>query len=305
MTGTVLALKGVTKSYPGFRLGPVDLEIEPGYLVAVVGPNGSGKSTLFRMLMDIAHPDAGEVRRFGVADRDDLAIKARIGYVPERATGHDRMSVADLGTFYARWYAAFDQSRYDSAIDTMEIEPGKPFGKLSKGMQRRVSFALAMATDPDVLLLDELTDGVDPFARRAMLVDLARYMESGERTVVFATHNMDEVRRLADYVVFLVDGRFLGMYEKDTLLHGWRRAWLERAPAAETPGLMSVTGQEPVEIVSSWWEETSQALLAQGVVIERTVPMELTEILEHVMTQRDSEGRRWPVAGETRSVRMP
>lgn len=307
MTEPMLALEGVTKAYPGFRLGPVDLEIERGYIVAVVGPNGSGKSTLFRMLVQLVHPDAGEIQRFGGAGGGDIAVTSRVGYVPERATGYERMSALDLGTFYERWYPAFDRGRYDAAIDAMEIEWGKAFGTLSKGMQRRVTFALAMATDPELLLLDELTDGVDPFARREMVADIARFMEPGDRSVVFATHNMDEVRRLADYVVFLVNGRFLGMYEKDGLLQGWRRAWLERAPEPETPGIVGVSGREPAEVVSSWWEETARALGAQGIVVERTASMELTEILEHLMKgMNGSDGEcPWPVAGATRSVRMP
>jgi len=307
VTDVMLGLKGVTKTYPGFRLGPVDLDIERGYIVAVVGPNGSGKSTLFRLLMGLTHPDAGQIRRFGAATGDDIAIASRIGYVPERAIGHDQMSALDLGTFYAHWYPAFDRERYDAAIDAMGIEWGKAFGKLSKGMQRRVSYTLAMATDPELLLLDELTDGVDPFARREMTTDIAGFMETGERTVVFATHNMDEVRRLADYVVLLVNGRFLGMYEKDALVHGWRRAWLERQPDSETPGVVSVSAGEPVEVVSSLWGETARSLAAQGIVIERTAPVDLTEILERVMNGAEgADGERpWPVAGETRSVRMP
>lgn len=307
MTDAVLSLKGVTKTYPGFRLGPVDLRIERGYMVAVVGPNGSGKSTLFRMLTGLAHPDSGAIRAFGEEIADDIALRSRIGYVPERATGHDRMGVGELGAFYARWFPAFECDRYDEAIGEMEIHPGQAFSTLSKGMQRRVSFALTMATDPELLLLDELSDGVDPFARREMVAEIARFMASGERTVVFATHNMEEVRRLADYVVFLVDGRCLGVYEKDALMQGWRRAWVERVPESGTPGVVAMAGRDPVEIVSSWWEATARALETQGIVIERTAPLELTEILDHLMRGRNGEdgNRPYPVAGETRSVRMP
>lgn len=299
MIDAVLALKGVSKTYQGFRLGPVNVEIESGYLIAVVGPNGSGKSTLFRMLMDLVHPDDGEIRVFGQPNGDEIEMNARIGYVPERSTSHDQMSVEDLGVFYARWYPRFDRQRYETAVTAMEIELGKSFKTLSKGMQRRVSFALAMASDPELLLLDELTDGVDPFARREMVADLARFMEPGDRTVVFATHNMDEVRRLADYVVFLVDGVFLGMYEKDTLLDDWRRVRLKHMPAWDTPGVVRVSDGHPVEMISNAWSETIDALRLQGIVVERSAPMELTDILEHLIT-----GAQMTQAGEvTHSVK--
>lgn len=295
MNKNIVSFERVTKSYGDFQLGPVNIKIEPGYMIAVVGPNGSGKSTLMRLLMNVVHPDAGDVRLFGEHHGNRIAVTSRIGYVPERSTGHDQMSADALGTFYERWYAPFDRIRYDAAVDAMEIDRGKAFGTLSKGMQRRVAFALAIAPDPDLLVLDELTDGVDPFARRDMLRDIAQFMERGDRTILFSTHNMDEVRRLADYVAFLVDGQFCGLYEKDALLDEWRRLWLDQAPAPGTPGVVWSGGSQPVEVVSDRWRESAAALTRQGVVVERTSPMELTEILEHVMAQSraspDGEGR--------------
>ena len=286
MVEHVVTFENVTKSYGEFGLGPVSMEIEPGYMVAVVGPNGSGKSTLMRLLMNLVHPDEGDIRLFGERHGNRVAVTSRIGYVPERSTGHDQMSADDLGAFYDRWYPAFDRERYDATIAAMEIERGKAFGTLSKGIQRRVAFALAIAAEPDLLVLDELTDGVDPFARREMLRDITSFMESGDRTVLFSTHNMDEVRRLADYVIFLVGGQFYGMFEKDALLDDWRRLWLDREPAPDTPGVVWCGSSRPMEIVSGRWRETAAALTRQGIVVERTVPLELAEILEYLMAQR-------------------
>ena len=102
----VISLENVRKSHKGgFHLGPVDLAIEPGRIVAVVGPNGGGKSTLFGMLMNLLRPDSGTVSLFGLAHpRDEVAIKQRIGYVPELATGRDDMSARYLGDFVSYWY---------------------------------------------------------------------------------------------------------------------------------------------------------------------------------------------------------
>lgn len=284
MNGTILSLTHLSKSYGDFRLGPIDLDIEPGYVVAVVGPNGSGKTTLFRMLMKLVHPDAGTVEIFGTSyDQDEMGIKQRVGYVPERATGHDQMTAPELGAFTARWYPSWNDTDYQAALVAMKLELDKPFGTLSKGMQRRLSFALATATGADLMLLDEPTDGVDPFARRDMLANISDYMQQGDRTVLFATHNMDEVRRMADYIVFLVDGRFLGMYEKDALLEQWRSIWLDKAPLAGTPGVVAVDTGHPVRIVSRQWTETVEALKAQNVTIARSGALDLTEILAYLM----------------------
>lgn len=284
MNGTILSLTHLSKSYGDFRLGPIDLDIEPGYVVAVVGPNGSGKTTLFRMLMKLVHPDAGTVEIFGTSyDQEEMGIKQRVGYVPERATGHDQMTAPELGAFTARWYPSWNDTDYQAALVAMKLELDKPFGTLSKGMQRRLSFALATATGADLMLLDEPTDGVDPFARRDMLANISDYMQQGDRTVLFATHNMDEVRRMADYIVFLVDGRFLGMYEKDALLEQWRSIWLDKAPLAGTPGVVAVDTGHPVRIVSRQWTETVEALKAQNVTIARSGALDLTEILAYLM----------------------
>lgn len=298
MAEPVLSLQNVTKSYGAFRLGPVNLALDPGYVVALVGPNGSGKSTLFRMLMNLVHPDQGEIQVFGCRYPDDeIRIKSRIGYVPERSVGHDWMDVDALGDFYARWYASWNSARYEASLQAMHVDRGTPFGKLSKGIQRRVMFGLAMATNPELLLCDEPTDGVDPFARQDMLADISRYMQEGERSVFLATHNMDEVRRMADYVAFLVDGVFLGLFEKDSLLETWRRLWLDRVPEAATPGIVRIHEGDPTEVVSSNWRETAQALDVQGVVRMRSAPLDLTEILGYLMKRQTAE-----LAGEERSI---
>ncbi|MGH3089334.1 MAG: ABC transporter ATP-binding protein [Rubrobacteraceae bacterium] len=290
MERPVISLKDVRKSYGDFELGPVNLEVEPGFVVAVVGPNGSGKSTLFRMLMNLARPDEGSLALFDSAyPNDEVEIKQKIGYVPERSVGHDEMSAKALGEFVAHWYPTWEQKTYDELLSRSEIEENKKFGKLSKGMQRRLAFALAAATGAELLLLDEPTDGVDPFARREMLEDISEFMHGGERTVVFATHVMEEVRRIADYVAFLVDGDFLGFYEKDALLEQWKVLWVEREPDGDVPGVVEVERGNPVRLVTDSPEETEDALAKENVRVVRSGTLDLEEILSHLMRRRTRE----------------
>jgi ABC-2 type transport system ATP-binding protein len=288
----VISLRDTRKSYGDFELGPVDLEIEPGYVVAVVGPNGGGKSTLIGMLMNLIRPDSGEVRLFGGAYPDDeVAIKRRIGYVPERSSGHEEMSAKALGEFFSHLYPGWDQRLYEEHVERLDIEPDMKFGRLSKGVQRRLAFALAAASGPELLLLDEPTAGVDPFARREMLEDISRFMQDGDRTVVFATHVMEEVRRIADYVVLLVDGDFLGLHEKDALLEGWKTLWVDREPEVDVPGVVKVEGGSPTRIVSDSPQETGEALCAENTRIVRSGAVDLEEVLSHLM-RRSKEGSR-------------
>ena len=289
MDEKVISLEGIEKSYGKFTLGPVDLEIEPGYVVAVVGPNGSGKSTLFRTLMNLTRPDKGSVSLFGDGyPEDEVAIKQRIGYVPETAVGHDEMTARSLGGFVSHWYPKWDDRLYEDLLDRSKIERGKKFRNLSKGLQRRLSFALAAATGADLLLLDEPTDGVDPFARREMLEEISAHVQDGEKTVLLATHVMEEVRRIADYVAFLVDGEFLGLFEKDALLEQWRNFWLNGEPQVGTPGIVQTEAGNPVRVVSDSPPETEKALARQNIRIVRSGALDLEEILGHLMRRGGS-----------------
>lgn len=198
------------------------------------------------------------------------------------------MSATELGDFVSRWYPRWSQQIYGGLLQRFEIPERQRFGKLSKGMQRRLAFALAAAREPELMLLDEPTDGVDPFARRAILDEISGFLqaESGEeRTVLFATHVMDEVRRIADYVAFLHGGRFLGFYEKDALQDSWRSLWVERVPERHLPGLVSVEDGTPPRLVTDSPRKTRAALEERGVGVVRSGTVDLEEILEHLMRQ--------------------
>jgi ABC-2 type transport system ATP-binding protein len=168
----------------------------------------------------------------------------------------------------------------------VEIEPDNKFGELSAGTQRRLTVALAMATGSELLLLDEPTAGLDPFARRRVLEGISRFMTDeryGDRTVVFATHVLEEVRRIADYVAFLVDGKLLGLFEKDALLDRWKTFWLDREPEIDVPGMIERESSNPARIVSDSPRETEEALCAQNIRIVRSGALDLEEILSHLM----------------------
>jgi ABC-2 type transport system ATP-binding protein len=297
----VISLENVRKSYKGFDLGPMDLTVEPGHIVAVLGANGSGKSTLFEMLTNVTIPDSGEVKLFGrTYPRDEVAIKQRIGYVPERDVGHDHMSAKTLGEFVSYWYLTWDQASYENLIRRSGIDPKKQFRKLSKGMQRRLSLALAIACGPELLLLDEPTVGVDLLARKEMLRDIWRFVrgrghsdrrEGAPKTVVFATHAVEEARQIADQVAFLADGEFLGLYDKRALLDGWKTFLVHDSPDRYTPGVVEIERGSPTRIVTGSWRETAQDLSDQGMRIVRDEPVELDEILSLLM-RRSREGQR-------------
>ena len=303
MTRTpVISLQGLRKTYEAFELGPIDLDVQPGYVVAIVGPNGGGKSTLMGMLMNLIQPTSGEITLFGgTYPEDEVAVKRRIGYAPERPSGYDGLSPRDLGEFVSRFYPGWDQRLYEDLLADVAIEPDKLFGEFSTGTQRRLTFALALATGSELLLLDEPTAGVDPFARRQILEGISRFMMDeryGDRTVVFATHVMEEVRRIADYAAFLVDGKLLGLFEKDALLEGWKTFWLDRVPESDVPGQVEVESGNPACIISDSPRETEEALCARNIRIVRSGALDLEEILSHLMRRGKATRIRSSRTGE-------
>ena len=287
----VIWLENVRKSRGDFELGPVDLNIEPGYVIAVVGLNDCGKSTLFGMLMNLLQPDSGEIKLFGRRYPDDeVGIKRRVGYLPERPTGRNEMDAYTLEKFVSRWYPRWDRRIYQDLLGRLGVDPGKRFGEHSEGMRRRLSFALAMAVSPELLLLDEPTSGVDSPTGREMLDEISRFVRDGDRkTVVFSTRAVEEARRIADYIVILSRGEFLGMHEKETLLASWETLWVEGEPEGDVTGVSD--GGRLARIVSNSPRETSEALRARNIRVVRSHPLDLDDIVSH-LAHRSTERQR-------------
>jgi len=284
-------LRNVRKRRGRFRLGPADLALEQGLVTAVVGPNGAGKTTLFRLLAGLLKPDEGEVRLFGTPAGPDPngELKARLGYVEEYIQPlDDRATVGEWTRFTARWRGArWNEANWQRLARAFELDPEASWRELSPGMKKRASFALALAHDPDLLLLDEPSSGLDPFAWRIMMEEIRRYMDGGERTAIVATHVMEEVRRLADIIVFLYDGRILGVYEKDRLLEDWKTIWAV-LPADEALLLPGVVAAERADggaarIVTRDARRTESALRGRGAAVTEMRAVELEDILWHIL----------------------
>lgn len=287
MTTSLIHATDIARQVGTFQLGPISFALEPGLVYALVGPNGSGKTTLFRTLMGLIRPDAGTIERFGSPVAvDDTTQTQRMAYVPEALIGHDVWRVHEINELYRRLYPNFDLrslARYQEGVDL-----SKRFSELSKGMQRRAMLGVTMAAQADVLLLDEPTDGIDPFARQDVLTNLAEYMEDERRTMLLATHNLEDVRRVADVVIVLQNGEHIGTWYKDDLLEGWQRFWLSAEPNVALTGEMERTQIGGIQIVSNNSAATRAEIQNHGINIINTQPIDMVESLRIVIQKRGS-----------------
>ncbi|MEN6497284.1 MAG: ABC transporter ATP-binding protein [Thermoguttaceae bacterium] len=214
----VIRLDKVTKRFRGeLALDNVSLEVPPGVVFALLGENGAGKTTAIRILLGLLEADAGQAEVLGLAsDRQGLEIRRRVGYVAERPTLYDWMTVAETGWFAAGFYPDGFLTHYQQLVRQFELPGHRKLKTLSKGMRAKVALALAMAHDPDLLILDEPTSGLDTLVRRQFLESMVDRAAAG-KTVFLSSHQIGEVERVADIVAILHDGKLVLVEPLDVL----------------------------------------------------------------------------------------
>ena len=206
----VFEFQQVTKQFGKQKaLDQVSFKGEAGEVVALLGENGAGKTTALKILLGLLPPDSGLSKVMGLYSQVHGAeIRQRVGYMPDRPALYDWMTVAEIGWFAAGFYPLGYQQRYQHLVQQFELPGDKRIKSLSKGMQGKVSLALAMAHEPALLVLDEPTSGLDPLVRREFLESMIDVAASG-RTVLLSSHQMTEVERVADKIAIMRGGKLV------------------------------------------------------------------------------------------------
>lgn len=295
MNESAIQLNGIVMNRSNFKLGPLHLDIPRGYITAIVGPNGCGKSSTFRMMLGLDKQDEGSIQLLGqqVEQGLDTELKKRIGYLHDQSSSHEeRMKGTEKAAFHRFWYDRWDVNRYRELLHILEVDDNQVLGKMSKGMRRKFEFALSIAHNPELLLLDEPSSGLDPLAWKMMIEILHRYMDRGDRTILMTSHIIEEVKRLADYIIFMAQGRVLGVYEKDELFSSWFTIFVSGAGlnpkiAAAMPGQCGIehAGGTTYRITTNKTGESEQWCTAQGYQIVSRQALELDEIMSALLMQ--------------------
>jgi len=215
----IIEFRGYSKRNGDFRLEDVSFQIEQGYITGLIGPNGSGKTTLIRSMMNLVRPDAGEVLVFGDSYAlKEREIKRRIGFVYDEDYFYDHLTVNEMRKIIASFYPTWNDSVFYSYLKQFDVPEKRKVGELSKGTKTKFALAAALAHEPELLIMDEPTSGLDPVFRREVLSIISEYIRDGERSVLFSTHISADLERIADYIVYVRNGKLRFTGSKEQLL---------------------------------------------------------------------------------------
>jgi ABC-2 type transport system ATP-binding protein len=205
------------KGQPGVLAG-LDWTLAPGQVVGLLGRNGAGKTTLLETLLGLREPQAGEVRLFGQpALTPDDALRARLGYVPQQAALFEDFQAGDLLRYFRSFYPRWNDAKVDGLMSRWEIPRDRRIAQLSQGQQQRLSIIRALAHEPDLLVLDEPVASLDAAGRRDFLRELVDQVLDRGTTVLFSTHILSDLERVAFNVAFLSRGRIALQAPQDAL----------------------------------------------------------------------------------------
>lgn len=215
----MIEVRGLSRRYGDvLAVDRISFTVEQGEIVGLLGPNGAGKTTTLRMITGYLYPTEGEVRIAGISlGEDPLAAKRRIGYLPEDNPLYTDLTPREYLTFRAQVYEVSDPQALARAAEVTGIVDvlDRPIAHLSKGYRQRVGLAAALLHDPDILILDEPTTGLDPLQILEIRGLIQRLAE--EKTVLFSTHILPEVQALAKRVIIIHRGKIVAEGDPETL----------------------------------------------------------------------------------------
>ena len=206
----MLEMKHVSKSFDGFKaLDDLNLTVPKGSIYGLVGPNGAGKSTAIRILTGVYRPTEGEVSMEGMAIYENPMTKQRIGYIPDDIFYFPSATLEDMRKYYKGMYPKFDDALFERLNEVFNLPKKGQIRRFSKGMQKQAAFHLAICCRPDVLILDEPVDGLDPVMRRQVWSLILSDVAQHETTVLISSHNLRELEDICDHVGIMDHGKML------------------------------------------------------------------------------------------------
>jgi ABC-2 type transport system ATP-binding protein len=224
MGDNAIEIRGLEKSFPKFKLGPLDLSVPRGAIYGFVGRNGSGKTTTMDLMFGMGDADAGSITVNGLDHRrDEIEFKRRVGYVTPDLSFGIWGTVGKAIRFVRDFYPNWDSDYCDKLMAAFDLDAKDAIVTLSFGAKTKLNLLVALAHRPEVLILDEPTTGLDAISRKRVFEELLKSVQGGGRTVFISSHGLADLERFADHVGFIKDGCLLLEGRTDEVVERFRQ----------------------------------------------------------------------------------
>lgn len=290
-----IELKNVTKIYEGFKaLDALNLTVPSGSVYGLIGPNGAGKTTAIRHMMGVLRQDAGSVLLDGEPVFENPSVKARMLCIPDEPYFTSTSTTRDLMKFTRALYPRFDTERYEKLREIFALDDTRPIRRLSRGMQKQSAFWIALAARPEVLVLDEPVDGLDPVMRRQVWSLIMEDVAEEGMTVLVSSHNLRELEDVCDHVGIMKGGRMLLEKGLDELQDELVKVQLAFADGGALPDGLDILhsssmGRLQQLVLRGNADEIRERLAAANPLFVDTVPLTLEEIFIYELGGADDE----------------
>ena len=276
----MIELQNITKTFGGFKaLDGLTMTVPKGSVYGLVGPNGAGKSTAIRCMVGVYRPDSGEVTVDGGMVYENPALKARIGYIPDDIFYFPAATLEEMRQFYKGIYPDFDDALFQRLYEIFSLPPKTPVRRFSKGMQKQAAFHLAICCRPDVLILDEPVDGLDPVMRRQVMSLILSDVAERGTTVLISSHNLRELEDVCDHVGIMDHGHMLLEKSLADMQGNTHKLQMVGTPPENLEILHeSASGRLHTYIVRGSASDIAEAAAAANPVYYDVLPLSLEEI---------------------------
>lgn len=220
MNNNALEVKDLTKKYKDFALDNVSFAVPRGSIVGLIGENGAGKSTILNAITGVIKKDEGIISVLGREGEDiDNGIREKIGVVFDGSHFPKNLTAAQINTVLKNIYTSWDEKIYFQLLDKMNLPLNKKVQQLSKGMKMKLSIAVTLSHQSDLLILDEVTSGLDPIVRDDILDLFLEFVQDENHSILVSSHITSDLEKVADYIVFVHKGKVVFSKSKDELIY--------------------------------------------------------------------------------------
>ncbi|HVX40477.1 MAG TPA: ABC transporter ATP-binding protein [Gemmatimonadaceae bacterium] len=268
----------------GFQISNLHMHVPRGALYGFLGPNGAGKTTTIRLLLGLLRAQRGSI---SVLDRsmpaEHVAVMSRTGYVPERPHVYPTLTVDEALRFHAAFHARWDHAWAATLVQQFGLVGDRKVGALSKGETGKLMMLLALAQQPELLVLDEPTDGLDPVVRRDVLEALLDYVSTHGATVLISSHLVHELERICDWIAVMDRGSMIAEVPMQEFKAGIKRLSVHNAPDQLTDvpftvlRRMSFNGSGEQWLVRGWSDEMRAYFPARGSTLREVIDLDLED----------------------------